>query len=448
MRSKQKSWKKIILTIVILILIPASFLLIQRLEGEQPEVKVSNFPEFIGKESKLELMISDQKSGVRKVWISLIQNGKEITVFKEEYKRKNIFKSGDVKTRSVEVKITPASLKVSDGKALIRIAAWDHSWRLNKTYIEKNVTIDTTPPEVDVISRSHRIYQGGTGLVIYRIPENGIKSGVVAGENFFPGHSGYFSNKKIHMAFFALSHKQGPKTKLYLKAVDPAGNVRLAGFPHLIIPRPGRRDKIRLSDNFLKWKLPQFNTDQNATLIKQFLHVNGNIRRQNGIELTSPSDKTKNDILWEGRFLRLPGSSNRAKFADHRSYYYNRRVVDHQYHLGIDLASYKNAPVPAANSGIIVLNKKIGIYGKTVIIDHGFGVFTTYSHLSSTLVEKGRKVKKGDIIGRTGITGMTGGDHLHYGMYVNKVFVNPIEWWDTNWIKNNILFKINQISSK
>jgi len=57
----------------------------------------------------------------------------------------------------------------------------------------------------------------------------------------------------------------------------------------------------------------------------------------------------------------------------------------------------------------------------------------------------GKIVSKGEIIGRTGITGLAGGDHLHFGMLVGKTFVNPIEWWDTSWIKNNISGKINRV---
>lgn len=448
LKSKQKSWKKIVLILLILAIIPTVFILIQRLEGEPPKVEFKIQSKYIGKQGKIDLMISDHKSGVKRVWVSIFKDGSETVVFKENYLRKNIFKSGSVKTKSIEVKISPSKLNIGDGTAVLRIAVWDHSWRLNKTYFEKKVIIDTTPPEIDVLSRSHRIYQGGTGLVIYKIPEKGTINGVVVGDNFFPGHKGNFKNPNIHMAFFALTHKQGAKTKIYLKVTDQAQNTRLAGFHHKIVPRSNRSDRIRLSDNFLKWKLPQFDTDKTKPLIDQFLYVNRKIRQDNGKKITEVGKKTLNRIMWNGKFLRLPSASNRAKFSDYRSYYYNGRIVDHQYHLGIDLASNKHAPIPASNSGIVVLVKKIGIYGKTVVIDHGFGLFSSYSHLSMVFVKEGNPIKKGKIIGRTGITGMTGGDHLHYGMFVNNVFVNPIEWWDKRWIKNNILFKINQIDSK
>ncbi len=89
----------------------------------------------------------------------------------------------------------------------------------------------------------------------------------------------------------------------------------------------------------------------------------------------------------------------------------------------------------------------MGIYGQCIIIDHGLGLQTLYAHLSSMAVEVGDVVERGQIIGRTGATGLAGGDHLHYGIIVGGVPVNPIEWWDKNWVRNNITSKL-QLSSE
>ena len=141
----------------------------------------------------------------------------------------------------------------------------------------------------------------------------------------------------------------------------------------------------------------------------------------------------------------MPGAANRAGFADHRKYKYHGEIIDNQVHLGVDLASVAHSPVPASNKGKVVLVESIGIYGKTVIIDHGFGLFSMYAHLSSMSVNEGQVVLKGQNIGETGMTGLAGGDHLHFSMIVNKTFVNPVEWWDASWIKNNISSKINEL---
>ena len=115
---------------------------------------------------------------------------------------------------------------------------------------------------------------------------------------------------------------------------------------------------------------------------------------------------------------------------------------------GLDLASVAHAPVPAANNGIVVFSGLLGIYGRAILIDHGFGLFSMYAHLNRSDVSKGQRVSKGEIIGRTGSTGLAGGDHLHFSILVQKTFVNPIEWWDEHWIENNILSKIEAVQAE
>ena len=146
---------------------------------------------------------------------------------------------------------------------------------------------------------------------------------------------------------------------------------------------------------------------------------------------------------WQGVFMRLPRSATRAGFGDKRTYHYGGKRVDQQTHLGIDLASISNSPVPAANAGKVVYAQRLGIYGRTVVIDHGWGLFSMYAHLNSFEVKEGELVQKGDIIGSTGTSGLAGGDHLHFSVLVQGVFVNPLEWWDPTWIQNNITNKFS-----
>jgi len=127
-----------------------------------------------------------------------------------------------------------------------------------------------------------------------------------------------------------------------------------------------------------------------------------------------------------------------ASFGEDRTYWYGGKQVDRQIHLGVDLASTAHSAIPAANSGKVAFAGPLGIYGNTVLIDHGCGLFSMYSHLSRIETEVKKEVKKGETLGRTGSTGLAGGDHLHYSMLVHGVFVNPIEWWDEHWIKDNV----------
>ena len=233
-------------------------------------------------------------------------------------------------------------------------------------------------------------------------------------------------------------------------ATDPAGNEARRGFYHYIREKRFRKDTINITDGFLDRKMPEFDLKEKEAdfslssnpNLEKFIYINQAIRKQNNIDILKPLADTANMCMWEGKFLRLAGSANRAGFADHRVYKYKGKVIDRQYHLGIDLASVSRTAVPAANSGRILYTGNMGIFGNVILIDHGFGVATIYSHLSTIGVKVGDRVKRGDLIGRTGATGLAGGDHLHFGVAVHNIFVDPIEWWDMNWLENNVLSKI------
>jgi len=121
---------------------------------------------------------------------------------------------------------------------------------------------------------------------------------------------------------------------------------------------------------------------------------------------------------------------------------YNGKKVDEQVHLGFDLAKVAHTPIPASNDGKILWAGDLGIYGNCIVIDHGFGLQSIYGHLSEIGVKVDDMVKRGQEIGKSGATGMAGGDHLHFSMQVDGVQVNPVEWWDEHWIHDRILSKL------
>ncbi|MFQ5929382.1 MAG: M23 family metallopeptidase, partial [Acidobacteriota bacterium] len=153
-------------------------------------------------------------------------------------------------------------------------------------------------------------------------------------------------------------------------------------------------------------------------------------------------------VLWSEPFLQLSKSQVESAFADHRTYYYQGRKVDQQTHLGFDLASLAHSPVECANDGIVVFAGYLGIYGNSVLVDHGLGLLSLYGHLSSIEVQKGRWVKRGEILGRTGQTGLAAGDHLHFSLILQGVQVNPLEWWDQRWVREHVLAKLTGARSQ
>src|SRR5688500_20374453 len=84
----------------------------------------------------------------------------------------------------------------------------------------------------------------------------------------------------------------------------------------------------------------------------------------------------------------------------------------------------------------------LGIYGNCVVIDHGLGVQSLYGHLTTIDVKAGDTVEKGRQIGRSGMTGLAGGDHLHFTMLVGGEQVTPVDWWSAQWLQDRVLRKI------
>ena len=453
-RSPQNGNKKkwFVIFIVLAILLPLIGVFVIRFENTKPIVFIDLPSQIVGPSFQLKGRIADQKTGLRNIRIGVLKDGgEEKNILDMNFPKGPIYKGGKTSSYEIDLPVAPKNLGLKDGIITLRVSAVDFSWRNwgkgSTTTNEYKLTVDTTSPEIDVLTTTHNVTQGGSGLVIYRVSETGGVNGVYVNDIFYPGYSGYFEDEHIYFNLFALKPDDGRDATLYISSTDAAGNQSRAGFSYYIRKRNYKKDTIPISDRFLNWKMPEFDTVEfgisDQAGIEKFLAVNGKLRMKNGRQIKAPANDPARKIYWHGPFIRLSGSATRATFADYRSYVYKGKVVDHQFHMGIDLASVKRSPVPAANAGKVALTEDIGIYGKTVVIDHGFGLFSVYSHLSEINTSVGKEVEKDEVIGHTGTTGLAVGDHLHFSVFVHKTFVNPIEWWDGEWIKNNITSKFN-----
>ena len=185
---------------------------------------------------------------------------------------------------------------------------------------------------------------------------------------------------------------------------------------------------------------PKFASTEIPT--EHFKIINEDIRAENEkliYEITTQINKTKLiEDFSISPFLPLKGSANVATFGDHRKYYYQDSLVSEATHFGLDLASVKTAPIILSNYGEVALKDNLGVYGEVVIVDHGLGLYSLYSHCSSIRVNVGDVLDRGNIIANTGVTGLVLGDHLHFGLYVQGVPIRPEELMDKQSIKSNI----------
>ena len=430
---KRVLWVLIIL-LVVLILGAGGYIFLVKFEGEKPAIKLVSDSRYITQ--KLSFRVEDQKSGVAEIKLDIVQEGRAISILSEKFP-----KGTPAVEKTVAMLPLPKGLK--DGDAQIRITAWDHSWNQgNQVSLEKPVVIDTKPPQLSVLGAQHYVNLGGAGLVTYTASKELAKSGVQVGELFFPG---FQIGKDRYLAYFALPYDAPRDLTFSVAGEDHPGNRVKVGFRPVIKGKAFKKDEIQISDGFLKNVLPYF-TERDANLkgspVEIFLYLNQKQREIDHQQVKKICQETTPQPLWSGTFLRLPNAKPMASFAQDRTYFYSGKEIDRQTHLGVDLASLGQSPVPAANAGRIAFAGPLGIYGGTVVIDHGCGLFSMYSHLSRIETEAKKEVKRGDVIGRSGTTGMAGGDHLHYAMMIHGVFINPIEWWDEHWIQDNIELKM------
>ena len=182
--------------------------------------------------------------------------------------------------------------------------------------------------------------------------------------------------------------------------------------------------------------------EEQGSLLDNYLWVNRELRKRNAAEIIGLAEKSSREFLWDRPFVPMSNAQVMSSFADRRTYVYQGREVDQQDHLGFDLASVRHADIEASNSGKVVLARYFGIYGNAVVLDHGYGLMSLYGHLSSISVEEGQWVERGQVVGRSGETGLAGGDHLHFTLLVGGRPVSPVEWWDGAWIRDRFAAKL------
>ncbi|MEW5982663.1 MAG: M23 family metallopeptidase [Acidobacteriota bacterium] len=348
-----------------------------------------------------------------------------------------------------------------DGPAMLRVGAGRRilfGLREVSTTVTHSVKVQLTPPILRVMSTHHYVRMGGAEAVVYRAAPPDTTSGVMVGDRFYPGFAasgvagGQATDPSLKVAFFALAFDQDLRSPIRLYARDHAGNTTTADFPYRTFPGNFATSTVRLDEPFLARVVPAilestpgFERDSAAEdLLSAFLAINRRLRERNAEQIARLAKETSSEWLSRGPFARLRRSSSESVFADHRTYFYEGREVDQQVHLGIDLASIRRAPVTSAQAGRVLLAGYLGIYGNCIILDHGMGVQSLYAHLSSMEVEKGDRVERGEVIGRSGMTGLAGGDHVHFTMLVGGTPVNPIEWWDRKWIHDRVERKLEE----
>jgi murein DD-endopeptidase MepM/ murein hydrolase activator NlpD len=432
-RSRLRPWVVLVVLLVVAIATPIAYLAWRQ---SVPGVRATlEAPKALGHKPALKIGLAATRGNIAGAEVRVVQHGKPVSVFKQD--------AALGPRAEVPVTFETAALGLREGPATVEVWARDDFWRplrqADRAIASAPVTIDLTPPKLEILAATRYVSPGGAALVAFRV-DGAVRTDVAVGTRVFPSYAYGPPDKHARVALIALPPDFTAATPLAITARDEAGNVASRAVPSELKPRAFPRDTIKLSEAFLQAKvtelLPQRPPSQ--PLLDAFLVINREQRKQAEAEKLKIGERTAEQPLWQGAFVQPRNTKVFSNFAETRTYVYEGREVDTQVHYGYDLASTKQSPVPAANAGVVAFAGPLTIYGNTVVVDHGLGLQTLYAHLSSIDVKPGDKVTRGQPLGRTGATGLAVGDHLHFEVLVAGVSVTPLEWWDGKWIRDRI----------
>ena len=333
------------------------------------------------------------------------------------------------------------ALGLPDGQATLLLTARDGSWSSfgdgNRSELSIPVIVDTKPPRVSIASGLTYVRRGGAAAVEFRVSADADRSGVRVGEAWF---SGFETSDDTRIAIFAIPIEAADDPIVEVVAIDAHANEATARFDVRVQERETVEISIGLSAGFLERiaePLGAANEMAGSTPVETFQRVNTELRAKSEAVIAAAIG-APSAAQWSGGFEQMRNSKVTSEFAELRHYTNRKQRVSRARHYGFDLASTARAPIMASNGGTVIFADDNGIYGTLVMIDHGLGITTLYGHLSSLQVAVGDRVTKGQELGRSGATGLAGGDHLHFAVLVGRTYADPVEWWDPKWVREHI----------
>ncbi|MCI4627053.1 MAG: peptidoglycan DD-metalloendopeptidase family protein [Candidatus Magnetoovum sp. WYHC-5] len=418
----------ILLIPALLVLFLLSVFLYRIFSVHSPQIEGVDSLKMLPATKEVYLMV-ENNFPVKSVLITFKQAEKEFIILDDK---------PDVNHKEYKLSIKPKEAGLSDGDITVTIRA--RSGLFKKTEIVVDAKVDTVPPVVSVLSDTYITSQGSAASVLANA-DGADEVYVEAGGKRYKATAGVDGQKSHYFVIYPIERYLPIKEPIQVVAVDSVGNKSQTTVKTIINPTKYRKDSIKIGDDFMNQKIYPLlgKTPQDIKQLDAFLEVNEKWRVADDEKVKEIARKSVEKLLWKDRFIQMKNSKVFATFGDERDYIYEDKVVSHSIHLGYDLASLSNSPVEASNNGIVVFTGTIGIYGNTVIIDHGLNLMSLYGHLTSIEVKVGQEVTKGQKIALSGQTGLAVGDHLHFGILCHGVFVSPVPWWDKSWIDKRIL---------
>ena len=350
----------VIYTFLIAIVIVGGYFLIPRFEWHKPQIKITPDSETLGL-GTLQIEVTEQGTGLKSFSAVLNSGGTDYPLASEQYSELTLQKK-------LTVVLSSKLAGLKEGPAVLRISARDNSlWNLfrgNETAIQKNLTIDITPPTLEIVADDRYVNFGGVGMIVYKPSADTVTTGIKIGNYFFPGYKGQITSHPEHyVAFFAHPYNVGEDERATLVATDKAGNTREMRLSYTLKNVKYKKSTLQISEDFLRNKVTPLLNDVGArqgSPKEIFVKVNKGLRKENEDKIKAITEKSTPSKLWEGAFSQLSNSKVEANFADARTYIYNNEEIDQAYHLGYDLSVTKHYPAEAVESWSSRLRRRFG----------------------------------------------------------------------------------------
>ena len=443
------------LLLVAILVVGGGALMFWRCEGDPPTISAPESLAVGRAGGRIELKLADEGSGLREVRVSVVQGeGDPVDLGRETYPGALLAGSRQpALAPSLGYDLDAKALGLEEGPATLRVTATDWSWASffsgNQASAEVALAVDLTPPRVAVETGLSYVQRGGAGSVVYQLDQEVARDGVMVGERFYPGHpfpsaslgETEPSRRGRRVALYAIERDAPEEPTIVVVAEDEAGNATRARWPVRYRERSFEDVTINLGSRFLNGKVPELAGELGVDAsdpVPAFQDINSRVRAENEARIQEIVAGAGTERHFRGAFDQMHNSAVTSRFAEHRSYFVEKERVSEAIHYGYDLASTAAAPITAANAGRVLFADALGIYGNCVILDHGLGLTSLYAHLSTFAVAVGDPVERGQTLGRSGETGLAGGDHLHFAILVSGTYVDPKEWWDPKWVREKI----------
>jgi len=315
-----------------------------------------------------------------------------------------------VRSKNFDLPFELNTNELEDGKHTLKIEAVDSSYNSNKTENQIDFYVDNTPLKAAFLQTDYKVVQGRTLQPKFQLNKP-VKSATI--KLFSKNYECYPASKDsiIYESFIPVDCEQIPDEYLIsLEVEDKVGNVsklsssvrvnkavftKQKGF-YVASEKLEDEKEVSMSDKILKVALDKWLAN-------------------------SPKEK-----LWKGAF-ETPTVIKRVAtpFGEIRVTPEKGRYL----HKAVDIINNPKSVVWASNNGKVIIKDRYLMSGNTVVIDHGLGVFTQYFHLEDFAdIEVGDFIKKGQPVGKLGMSGYASGYHLHWELSVNGVSVEPLEW--------------------